>query len=1057
MDAYLDKPEALEQLSELTTFHSLECLQGFPVARIRHLHVMGRDEHAFNVGFYVDPESEWMLLINGSESLIQSLLSWCGSGLEYLDISSEHHFNCIDLRENVGIRNLDVYSYGDGLHLKGLDKVLMLERLCLYRVNIGDSLDVSVMKNLKTLHLSYMPGDGETPRQIEGFHELRHLEELSLLFTDAQGELCLDRLEKLKKLVILSGDFHISLNCSLPALNEVSLDFSTNKNIDFVQKLPNVETISIGYLPVPRIPSFENLYRLRELCLDDIKMDSLEEVALPASLEKLSLEGMPIRRLPEQIRNLKNLKSLDLSYMNLEELPDWLPELGLEFTREWNRNGICLRDTQIQGIDMSIFDQPQEMILKWFEERKNSSGPRPLHELKVVFLGDGEAGKTLSIARLLRDGEYPVEFNGTATPGIEIQDKEYMLESGSRVRVHFWDFGGQEIMHSMHRMFLTGRTLYVVLINARDDTQDDRARYWLHNIKNFADGSPVLLVLNKIDQNPNASVNERGLRSLYPQLSEVIRMSALTDSPESFRSNFTAALLRQIQNFEYLETPFHSSWSKLKNKLESMEDSYIQGAEYIQYCEECGVDTQIVQKSLLKWFNDLGVSFFYGDPNSVSLEDYVILRPNWITNAIYIVLFNRSDDTRNGIISMTSIRNMLCPSVGERERFRRVRETEEYSPMDTEYVIKVLEQFRLCYLLDEEHVFIPMLCQRNSLPVVEEYANDAMIVEFELEYEYLPNNVLHRLMVERRQELDMEQVWLTGARFKLHNAQLSALVKCEDRMLKLYVRAEDPRYSAGAYLSILLSHIARINESLNLVAPQKRIVYKDEGGIESFDYDMLIGNLSCGITACYSRRRRGLIPIRQILGEVGFRADTMRAQMRQKLLMACLHMTGNKLYWKQTEEIRCNYLRDMLKMEDWQVWDQSRSGRSAGELDLVIRRDDQSTSFICEAINLGSGDRRDAAALIWNLKKLAQHVALPQVDGFFLVCFVDSTADQFDRVYGKYVDSMLQMAQEGFASVIEDQILDGAEINRNRIRLAQFHYQNMQIPELNVIFVRFGQ
>ena len=51
----------------------------------------------------------------------------------------------------------------------------------------------------------------------------------------------------------------------------------------------------------------------------------------------------------------------------------------------------------------------------------------------------------------------------------------------------------------MHRMFLTQNTLYVVVLNVREGNQEDRARYWLHNLKSFANGAPVLLVLNKAD------------------------------------------------------------------------------------------------------------------------------------------------------------------------------------------------------------------------------------------------------------------------------------------------------------------------------------------------------------------------------------------------------------------------------------------------------------------------------------------------------------------------------------------------------------------------------
>ena len=67
---------------------------------------------------------------------------------------------------------------------------------------------------------------------------------------------------------------------------------------------------------------------------------------------------------------------------------------------------VHLRDTTVDGIDMSIFAQPHEMVVQWFQARKEKQAvipeqEAPLNEIKVVFLGDGESGKSLTIARLI--------------------------------------------------------------------------------------------------------------------------------------------------------------------------------------------------------------------------------------------------------------------------------------------------------------------------------------------------------------------------------------------------------------------------------------------------------------------------------------------------------------------------------------------------------------------------------------------------------------------------------------------------------------------------------
>lgn len=112
-------------------------------------------------------------------------------------------------------------------------------------------------------------------------------------------------------------------------------------------------------------------------------------------------------------------------------------------------------------MDESVLQQPRTIISAWFKNNNRVRIPKKLNEAKVVFLGDGGAGKTFSIQRLLNNCEMQEEFSGESTPGISIQDCKYEI-NGEEILIHYWDFGGQEIMHSMHRMFLTKRTLYTL-------------------------------------------------------------------------------------------------------------------------------------------------------------------------------------------------------------------------------------------------------------------------------------------------------------------------------------------------------------------------------------------------------------------------------------------------------------------------------------------------------------------------------------------------------------------------------------------------------------------
>ena len=212
------------------------------------------------------------------------------------------------------------------------------------------------------------------------------------------------------------------------------------------------------------------------------------------------------------------------------------------------------------------------------------------------------------------------------------------MENGSIMSVRFWDFGGQQIMHSMHRCFLTSRSLYVVLLDARNDTQDFQAYYWLNNIKSFAPDAPVILVINKMDQNPTASVNQRELTRKYPNLKEVIRISALKDEKAEF-DHFLYKLKQQLTILDGYGMEFPISWFQIMKTLEEKHQEevyYIEQDDYEDICIENGVKDSEIRQWLLEWFNDLGVCFsFHKGNDSLSLSPYKVLDPKWLLNAIH--------------------------------------------------------------------------------------------------------------------------------------------------------------------------------------------------------------------------------------------------------------------------------------------------------------------------------------------------------------------------------------------------------------------------------------
>ena len=799
---------------------------------------------------------------------------------------------------------------------------------------------------------------------------------------------------------------------SLSSLTQLSsLDISRCYELTKLRGLSCLKQLT--YLNLTRCQSLtelkglSNLKKLRYLNLSGCnrltQLHGLEQLTQLVTL-KLSY-CQSLTTLPDGVRCMKALRMLDLMSMNLKSLPDWLPEIAEAFTLKYNWSDgekkavVSLKDTTVEGVDMSIFEQPYEMVVKWFEDRNKV----PLNEIKVVFLGDGEAGKSHTIARLMNGGGDPdlTIFDGQSTPGIVISDREYDL-NGRKIQVHYWDFGGQEIMHSMHRIFLTGRTMYVILLNARGDTQGDRARYWLHNVKSFAPDAPVLLVLNKVDQNENASVDEVDLRGRYGKLTQIVRLSALKFSREEFNDRFTRVLLNEIEKTGFLDVQWPTAWTKVKEQLENMEKHYIMGSDYQAICADCQVDQN--QKDLLHWFNDLGISFCCDGEDDYTLEDYVILKPDWITNALYIILFNKLEGVKNGLIPHKSIYNVL-KTAHKNSNIRCTLPEATYTSNDIGYVLGIMRKFNLSFPQGTDHEFLPMLCQQNSTVDVQYYHKDADTLEFNMEFDYLPNNLLHRLMVERSGELDMDNVWRTGARFCLPELGLSAVVVIDGNTLRFFIRHTDSMHRPNTYLAMLKANVDRIWQKMNLKAPANYLVYKVGDKRARFSYDRLLKMYARGHKEEFCEELDQDFIIEDILNQSAPAGSRDENFLKNCILDACLHLQDNKNYRGWDENGRNSVVRDSLTDKGYTVHDQtlrgqSASGKSYGELDLLIQLSPNRPFAICEALIVEGYSQK------WNehLDKLLNEYNPTRLPALFLLTYVDCPAEKFNGICGKYLD-----------------------------------------------------
>jgi len=460
-----------------------------------------------------------------------------------------------------------------------------------------------------------------------------------------------------------------------------------------------------------------------------------------------------------------------------------------------------------------------------------------LNEVKVLLIGDGGAGKTSLIKQLL--GE-EFDENQTQTHGINI--KQWEIEGRkNKIKVNFWDFGGQEIMHATHQFFLSKRSLYILVLDSR---KDEKTEYWLKYIESFGGDSPILVILNKMDENLSFDVNRRFLQEKYPSIKGFYRISCRTNSGiEKFSEN----LKKELLNVEHLQTIWAKSWINVKSQLENMTNDFISYDRYSKICEKENIIDKSSQDTLVDFLNDLGIILHFKD---FKLLDTHVLEPKWVTEAVYKVINSKKLAKSNGLLRINLLDEIL----------KQEKDTDYYYPPDKyTYIIDLMRKFELCYKLNEQTVLLPDLLEIQEPKFYFDYDSS---LKFLIEYDFLPKSIMPRFIVKMHKDIKDELRWRTGVVLNDNNFNSTAVIKADenDRKIYIYVDGEQKR----DYFSIIRKTFNDINDSFEKL-DAKELVPLPENDKIAIEYEELIGFELEGRKEIFIGKLRKVYSIRQLL------------------------------------------------------------------------------------------------------------------------------------------------------------------------------------------------
>ncbi|MDB6134344.1 MAG: hypothetical protein JWM59_2587 [Verrucomicrobiales bacterium] len=429
-----------------------------------------------------------------------------------------------------------------------------------------------------------------------------------------------------------------SLDCSeneLTALEPLAglsalqfLDCSSNRlmTLEPLAGLASLPSLKCSGNRLTALEPLAGLASLQSLKCSHNQLTTLEPLAGLASLQSLNCWNNPVERLPEKLVWQESLLTLIIPSAVLDSIP-------------------------VETLSRSHDDNCLERLRAHFRDLK--AGEALLPDVKVMILGNGRIGKTQLCNRLRG---LPFEENADSTHGITVASQKF----GPDTLLRFWDFGGQDIYHGTHALFMRDRAIFVLVWTP--DSENSAAHehggmifrnrplaWWLSYVRHLAGPeSPVLLVQNRCDRAEDrilwppvgpeeleafpffqalqySALNQKGGKVLRGALEEVV--DQLRERQGQARIGRGRMKVKARLDALLLEDAAVTDSSKRRHRTLPME-------RYEEICVECGgVSSPAL---LLDYLHRSGMVFY----KSGLFGGCIILDQGWALEAVYTV-FNR--------------------------------------------------------------------------------------------------------------------------------------------------------------------------------------------------------------------------------------------------------------------------------------------------------------------------------------------------------------------------------------------------------------------------------
>lgn len=808
---------------------------------------------------------------------------------------------------------------------------------------------------------------------------------------------------------------------NLQGLTSISLKSNRFTTFPFqITKLLNITKLDLSNNTITSLPT--SISNLKELVFFDLSSNNIkelpEEICNLKKLKSLDISSLGLTKLPECLGSLENLEELNISNNKISVLPDSFSKLKNLQAVNLTNNNICkfpqnfdnltkliqlnIKGNPVDTVPIEIEKQGSQGVINYFVSLTDGI---ELHEAKLLIVGHGGVGKTRLMHGLIKEKPKTLK----TTEGIEIRHWPISTTTIKDFRVNIWDFGGQEIYHSTHQFFLTKRSLYLFVWEARKDEHLINFDYWLNIIKLLSNSSPVIIVLNKIDERLK-TIDEHSLREKFPNIIDFNKVSAKDGTNIELLSKTISS---EIEKLPLIGEKLPKLWVETRKELDSLADNFITYKHYTGICNKHGLDNNKA-KFLSRYYHDIGVFLHFAD-NPI-LKGIIFLKPEWATNAVYKIIDTKYIIEKYGEFQFDELHTIL----------------HDYPTENFIHIIELMKKFELCFEFGEGNYIIPELLKPERPTFNWDFQNN---LKFEYHYGFMPAGIITRLIVRLHDLIQSKVYWKNGVIIQRQKAEALIISDPYTRRLKIWIYGDEQAFLLEVirreleYIHITLNH----PDVIEMVPCNCGICNKGEK-LYLIDYHFLrkargkLKEIPC-------QESMEQINIDKLLGlyKLTFHPDrSIHKYNATDLLFDIIEKCSRLLERKRTkriEDLITDDFTDYLRDKGYHVTDQTRSGialKQAGELDIMIRNNNGVPISIIETFKLSSCGIDNKTIIDHINRLLYQYDANGLKYNFILIYAEASNFNQLWENYVKYINTLSE--NENYNNKIP---LTGISIEKN--------------------------